>query len=162
MDEFNQLDLIAEIAAAFLGFIALFLALSRSDGRFAESDRHFVQALVLSASLALVLAIAPRPISLFMTDSSIWPVAAGCAIFLGLLTSILQIRLQLRMSSDEAAKIHMLWHIFAWGFGVVASVFFISAVFYQEKAAAFFVAGVSTLVALSLTVFIGLVFRRFF
>jgi len=43
---FDQLDLVAEIAAALLGFIAVFLALSKSDGRFSESDRHFIQALV--------------------------------------------------------------------------------------------------------------------
>ena len=36
----DQLDLIAQIAVALLGFIAIFLALPGPDGRFAQSDRH--------------------------------------------------------------------------------------------------------------------------
>jgi hypothetical protein len=42
---------VAEIAAALLGFVATFLALSKADGRFAESDRIFIQAPVLGSSL---------------------------------------------------------------------------------------------------------------
>ena len=53
MEAYDQLDLVAQIAAALLGFIAIFLALYRKDGRFAQSDRHFIQALVMSASIAL-------------------------------------------------------------------------------------------------------------
>ena len=54
MEPFDQLDLVAEIAAALLGFIAIFLALSKKDGRFTESDRHFIQAFVFSASIAII------------------------------------------------------------------------------------------------------------
>jgi hypothetical protein len=42
LDAFDQLNLVAEIAAALIGFIAVFLALSKTDGRFSESDRHFI------------------------------------------------------------------------------------------------------------------------
>jgi hypothetical protein len=72
LEAFDQLDLVAEIAIALLGFVAIFLALSRADGRFAESDRHFIQALVLGSALAIILALAPRSIILFVTDASVW------------------------------------------------------------------------------------------
>lgn len=43
MQQFDQLDLVAEIAVALPGFIAIFPALSKTDGRSAESDRHIGQ-----------------------------------------------------------------------------------------------------------------------
>ena len=162
LDAFNQLDLVAEIAAALLGFIAIFLALSKTDGRFAESDRHFIQALVLSSSLAIILAIAPRPISLFVADESVWYASAIMALVLGSLIFTMQIRQQLRMSRLEATQIHWMWHFVAWGLGIASAVLFVFALLDSTRTTAFYVSGVSLLMPLSLWVFIGVVFRRFF
>ena len=162
MDAFNQLDLVAEIAAALLGFIAIFLALSKTDGRFAESDRHFIQALVLSSSLAIILAIAPRSISLFVAVDTAWYAATILAFVLGSLTMTIQIRLQLKMSHEEAIQIHWVWHIVAWALGIAGAALFVFALFDNTRTTAFYVSGVTLLIPLSLWVFIGVVFRRFF
>lgn len=162
MEPFDQLDLVAEIAAALLGFIAVFLALSRADGRFAESDRHFIQALVLNSTLAIILAIAPRPFSLFVPESSVWYAATILALGLGLVMAVLQVRLQLRMSREEAAQIQPIWHIIAWGLAVVAATLFILGLVDGARVTAYYVSGVTVLVPLCLWVFIGVVFRRFF
>jgi hypothetical protein len=162
LDEFEQLGLIAEIAAAFLGFIAIFLALSKADGRFAESDRHFIQALVVTATLTIVLALSPRAISLFATDAMTWFSATILAITLGSLAMFVQARQQFRMSRDEAVQIHWVWHLVAWALGICAAIFFVLALVDSGRASAYFVGGVSLQVALSLWVFIGVVFRRFF
>ena len=162
MAEFDQLDLVAEIAAALLGFIAIFLALSKSDGRFSESDRHFIQALVMTAALAIVLAIAPRALSLFTTGVSVWYAPSILAIILGSLFAILQARQQLRMSSDEAATINWSWHLVAWLLATVIAALFALALLDSEKTSAYFVGGVSMMVPLCLWVFVGVVFRRFF
>ena len=61
MEAFDQLALIAEIAVALLGFLAVFIALSNKEGRFAESDRHFIQALVLCAALTIILSLTHKP-----------------------------------------------------------------------------------------------------
>ena len=162
MDPFDQLGLVAEIAAALLGFIAIFLALSKTDGRFAESDRHFIQALVLSSSLAIVLAIAPRAISLFGHYDSVWFAASTLAIFLGAFAMFMQIRLQLQMTREEAAQIHWLWHVGAWALAVASASMFVLALYDSSQVTAYYVTGVSLLVPLCLWVFIGVVFRRFF
>jgi hypothetical protein len=162
MDAFNQLDLVAEIAAALLGFIAIFLALSKTDGRFTESDRHFIQALVLSSSIAVILAIAPRSISLFVADDSVWYIATILACVLGSLNITIQIRQQLQMSREEATQIHWTWHFVAWGLGIAAAVLFVLALLDSTRTIAFYVGGVTLLIPLSLWVFIGVVFRRFF
>ena len=162
MDAFDQLNLVAEISAALLGFIAVFLALSRADGRFAESDRHFIQALVLSAALSIVFAITPRSLTLFVADSSAWYAATILAIILGSLAMFLQARLQLRMSHEEAVQIHWLWHVLAWMLGIGSAMLFLLALLDSSRMIAYYVSGVSLLVPLSLWVFVGLVFRRFF
>ena len=162
MDAFEQLGLIAEIAAALLGFIAVFLALSKTDGRFAQSDRHFIQALVMSASLAVVLALAPRALGLFLTAQVMWQTAAASAIALGTAPFILQARYQMRMKREESAQIHWVWHVVAWSIAIASSACFIAALVDPGRVSAWYVGGVSLLVPLCLWVFIGVVFRRFF
>ncbi|MCP5089481.1 MAG: hypothetical protein GY949_01010 [Gammaproteobacteria bacterium] len=162
MEAFDQLDLVAEIAVALLGFIAVFLALSKTDGRFPGSDRHFIQALVMSSALAIVLAIAPRSLSLFITGASVWYAASILAIVLGVLVLFLEARQQFQLSRDEAVQIHWLWHVLAWLLGASSAMLFILALFDSARITAYYVSGVSLLVPLCLWVFIGLVFRRFF
>jgi len=159
---YDQLDLVAEISVALLGFVAIFLALSKTDGRFSASDRHFVQALVVSSALAIVLALAPRSIGLFIADVSVWYVASMLALVLGSLTMFLQLWQQLRMTPDEAVQIHWLWHVIAWILGICVGILFIFGLFDSVRIVAFYVGGVSLMVPLCLWVFIGVVFRRFF
>ena len=162
MEPFDQLDLVAEIAAALLGFIAIFLALSKKDGRFTESDRHFIQAFVFSASIAIILAIVPRAISLYGADEVAWVGASVLALCIGSLAIGLQTRLQLSMSREEAVQIHWLWHVGAWALALASAMNFLLALVNDSQVTAFYVSGVSLLVPLCLWVFIGVVFRRFF
>lgn len=162
MEPFDQLDLVAEIAAALLGFIAIFLALSKKDGRFTESDRHFIQAFVFSASIAIILAIVPRAISLYGADEVAWVGASVLALCIGSLAIVLQTRLQLSMSREEAVQIHWLWHVGAWALALASAMNFLLALVNDSQVTAFYVSGVSLLVPLCLWVFIGVVFRRFF
>lgn len=162
MEPFDQLGLIAEIAAALLGFIAIFLALSRADGRFSESDRHFIHALVLTSSLAIILALAPRAISLFATGNPVWFISSLLALFLGALIMFMQGRQQLRMTREEAAQIHWIWHIGAWALGGAVAILIVLGLLDSGRITAYYVSGVSMLMPLCLWVFIGVVFRRFF
>ena len=162
MDAFDQLNLVAEIAAALIGFIAVFLALSKSDGRFSESDRHFIQALVITSALAIVFALVPRSISLFNDNGSIWRTASIVAVILGSMAMFSQARQQLRMSRGEATKIHWSWHFVAWALGASTGILFVLALLDNTRTIAYYVSGVSLMVPLSLWVFVGVVFRRFF
>jgi hypothetical protein len=162
VEPFDQLDLVAEIAAALLGFIAIFLALSKKDGRFTESDRHFIQAFVFSASIAIILAIVPRAISLYGADEVAWVGASVLALCIGSLAIVLQTRLQLSMSREEAVQLHWLWHVGAWALALASAMNFLLALVNDSQVTAFYVSGVSLLVPLCLWVFIGVVFRRFF
>ena len=162
MQVFDQLDLVAEIAVALLGFIAVFLALSGSDGRFSKSDRHFVQALVLTSAIAIILALAPRSFGLFVADELIWYLASILAIVLGLMAIFLQAWQQFNMPRDEAVQIHWLWHFLAWTLAICSGLLFVFALVDGSRITAYYVSGVSMMIPLCLWVFIGVVFRRFF
>jgi hypothetical protein len=162
LDAFDQLNLVAEISAALLGFIAVFLALFKADGRFSESDRHFIQAMVITSALAIVYSLIPRSISLFNDNESIWRTASIVAVIFGLAAMFLQGRQQLHMSRGEAAEINWLWHVVAWALSLFSGALFVLALVDSTKTVAYYVSGVSVLVPLSLWVFIGVVFRRFF
>ncbi len=162
MEAFDQLDMVAEIAAVLLGFIAVFLALSKKDGRFSESDRHFVQALVMTAALAIIFSLTPRALSLFTGDTNVWYAATILALTMGSLYSLLAARQQLRMSRDEAVQIHWVWHWLAWTLTVSGGILWVLALFDSANTAAYYVGGVSLMIPLCLWVFIAVVFRRFF
>jgi hypothetical protein len=158
----DQLDLIAQIAVALLGFIAIFLALPGPDGRFTQSDRHFVQALVMSSSIAIVLAIAPRALGLLLSEDEIWMTASWIALALGLPAFALEARHQLKMSREESEQIHWVWHVIAWGLAIASGALFVLAILRDGQTVTYYVGGVTAIVPLSLWVFTGVVFRRFF
>lgn len=158
----DTLDLMAAVSATLLGFVAVFLALTNREDRFDPSDRHFVQAFVTTSVLAIVLAISPRILSLHFCSEVVWPVAIAIAMGFGSGLAWLEARAQRRMTPEEAAQIHPMWHFGAWGLAAVSGVFFVSGFVLNESAAEFYTTGVGFVVSICLFVFVGLVFRRFF
>jgi len=66
------------------------------------------------------------------------------------------------MSRGEAAQIHWVWHVVAWAISVAGAILFVLALLDSTRTAAYYVSGVSLMIPLSLWVFVGVVFRRFF
>jgi len=161
-DAFDQLALIAEISATFLGFIAVFLVLSDKEGRFYASDKHFVQALVLTAAYTIILALTPGALSFFMAGDVLWTLSLGIAAVLGVASAVFQARVQLQMTPEEAAKIHSGWHLAAWGISIIASLLIIAGLLGFADPVAMFIGTLSLGVFLALLLFIAVVFRKFF
>ena len=161
MEVFDQLDVIAEISATLLGFVAVFLALSNNHGRFEESDRHFVQALVLNSAYCIVLGLAPRALSAIFEDS-FWMISLCLAAAGGALISTIMAWTQIRMATEETSKVHFLWHVPPWGFGTIATALIVSGFIYPVHASALYVNAATVLVGVAVWCFIAVVFRRFF
>jgi hypothetical protein len=136
--------------------------LSNTGGRFSEADRHFIQALVTTAALAIIFSLTPRALSLFAADANVWYAATILALTIGSLNMLLAARQQLRMSRDEAVQIHWVWHWLAWTFTASGGILWVLALFDTANTAAYYVGGVSLMIPLCLWVFVALVFRRFF
>jgi hypothetical protein len=161
-DAFDQLALIAEISTTFLGFVAVFLVLSNKEGRFHESDKHFVQALVLAAAYSIILALTPGALSFFMAGDVLWTLSLGIAAILGVASAVFQARVQLKMTPEEAAKIHSGWHFATWGISFIALLLIFSGLLGFADPVGMFIGTVSLGVLLALLLFIAVVFRKFF
>jgi hypothetical protein len=161
-DAFDQLALIARISTTFLGFIALFLILTDKKGRFHESDKHFVQALVLIAAYTIILALTPGALSFIMAGDVLWTLSLGIAAVLWMASMVFQARVQLKMTPEQAAKIHSGWHFAAWGTSTIALLLIISGLLGFADPVGMFIGTLSLGVFLALLFFIAIVFRRFF
>ena len=161
-DAFDQLTLIAEIAATLMGFIAVFLVLSDREGRFAESDRHFIQALVVNGSMAIVFALLPRGLSFFVLGEELWTVSLVVVALIATFAASYQVRVQLKMSREEAARIHWGWHVTAWGLAAIAGIFVIAGLFGLADAIGMYVGATSFVALIQLWMFVAVVFRKFF
>ena len=159
---FDYLTFLGEIAVTLIGFVAVFLVLSNREGRFDAADRHFIQAMVVSASLSIMLAIIPSVLSYFAFDASLWTAASLVAAVVGLPVLILQLKIQFSMSDQEAAKIHWGWHVTAWTMGGLAYLLVVAGSTTIADPATMFVSSASLLTMLALWSFIAVVFRKFF
>lgn len=161
MDPFEQLGLIAEIAATYSGFIAVFIAFSGRDGRFSPADSHFVQAMVLTALGAIVFSLAPRALSLFATESWIWTGSSSFAVFASAAAGVFIARHQITMPSEEAQTVSSWWHVPGWTLGTCTVLSFLAALLTEDRAA-FYVVGATFALINAIWCFMAIVFRKFF
>ena len=162
MSVYEYLGLTSQIGVTLLGAVAIFLALVRKDTRFAESDRHFVQAMIQSCIMTTTMSLMPITLALLLDEKSVWTYSLRGALIFGGFIVFVQARSQITMSASEAQRIHIAWHIVAWGIGMVAITFLMYGFFNPHVAPTLYATAVSLIVALGLFVFSGLIFRRFF
>lgn len=162
MDAQQQLGLLASIAATYSGFIAVFLAFIGKDGRFAVSDGHFVQAMVLSTIGVVVLALTPPALSLIVSPAETWRGVTLFAIIAGLPSTLFQAWQQVREARDPSQRIAAFWHVPGWVLGVASFACFIAGLMNEAVRAGYYVAGVSLILGVAIWSFIAIVFRKFF
>jgi ABC-type dipeptide/oligopeptide/nickel transport system permease component len=162
MDPLDQLGTIAEIAATYSGFIAVFIAFVGRDGRFAAADAHFVQAMVLATLFTLVCALAPRVLSLFIPSARLWLASSIVAFVISAPIGVYQAWAQMRMPDHESQKISMVWHVPGWALAAASGVSFILALTGWISAQGFYLAGTTFSLGIAVWCFVAIVFRKFF
>lgn len=161
-DVYEQLGLLAEIAATLLGFIAVFLALSKENGRFSEADRHFIQGMVLCCTYAIVLGLVPDMLSRLFDATRAWDYSLYAAMTGAVIVVFLMAWEQIRMSREEARTVHWFWHVPGWAMGLVASLMLLLGFLDRAEIEAYYVIGLTLQIGIALWCFITIVFRRFF
>ena len=162
MGAMEQLQGLAQIAATYSGFIAVFIAFVNKDGRFSADDAHFVQAMVLGTIGTIVLSLAPPVLGLMMAHEQVWFVVTSGAVIAGIPSAIYQAWVQSRPMPDDAAKIPVGWHVPGWGLGFCALACFIAALLFPTVREGLYVAGATLSLTISIWCFIAITFRKFF
>ena len=159
---FSLLGLLAELSIALLGFIAVFSVFSRRDGKFSAADKHFIQAMVLDSVTVTGFAITAHFLRLAIHPEQLWFVCATGFVIVGTFVVIFIAVDQAQMPKDESQTIHVLWHIGAWSWALVAAVCVFASYFGYWSYQAGFVAALCAIFANALFCFVAIVFRRFF
>ena len=162
MNPLVQLGLLAEIAATYLGFIGVFIIFSQDDGRFAESDKHFVQGLVVTATSVIVFALLPRVMGNFFPTELAWRYSVVSFFGIGAMVAAYQAWSQFIMSEEEAKKVHWGWHFVGWALAIVAIAQIVAGTFGFLPIIGTYVGAVTCLLLVSVWTFIAIVFRKFF
>ena len=156
------MELVTEIAAASLGFIAIFIAVSNDKGRFTGSDRHFIKAQVLASSTAMVVSLSPSTLMLFVSEAAAWNYTLYLNLSLGSVMGILMGLEQKHVILNREEGESLLWHIPPWSIALCLFTLGVYALYTGEKVEEVVIASATLYIPLSLWNFVALVFRRFF
>lgn len=161
MTAFDQLAILAQIAATYAGFIAVFVALG-NEGRFSPSDAHFVRVLVAGTVIVIACSLGPIVSHDLLDLAEFWCVGDGVAAGFGLLVIGWVAWEQRAMPRDAAREIGVGWHAPGWAFGATATLLFVAGAIGLLPGAAAYVAATTCILMASIWCFVAVVFRRFF
>jgi hypothetical protein len=162
MGAMEQLQGLAQIAATYSGFIAVFIAFVNKDGRFSADDAHFVQAMVLGTIGTIILALAPPVLGLMMPRQQVWFSVTVFAVVGGVPAALYQAWTQRRIDKADVRQVHVAWHVPGWALGFCALACFVVALLKPELREGMYVAGVTLSLTISIWCFIAITFRKFF
>jgi hypothetical protein len=74
----DELTLIAELGAAFAGFLAIFLIFARREGRFSPVDSLSVRSMILTSFSTMFIALVPLALAAYdFSEPVLWRVSSG-------------------------------------------------------------------------------------
>lgn len=125
MSATDELTLIAELAVAFVGFLAIFLIFARREGRFSPPDSLRVRSILISSLFAMFLALLPLMLHLYgMRPSALWRTVSATGLIVGMLVGVGIARRQLALSPEERSAVGTVHTLVAWGLFTAAAVLF--------------------------------------
>ena len=85
----DELVLMAELGAAFAGFLAIFLIFAKREGRFSPTDSLAVRSMILGSFSTVFLALAPLALAaLGAGESLVWRTSSGLGLLAALSISL--------------------------------------------------------------------------
>lgn len=126
----DELILIAELGAAFAGFLAIFLIFARQEGRFSPADSLRVRTIMVTSFSVIFLALIPLALALFqLPEAFVWRASSGVGLAAGFLNSLNIGRAQLQLSRKERAAVGMVHSYVAWGLSAIIGTLWLANVF---------------------------------
>lgn len=120
---FEHLSVFAEVAAAIVGFVAIFLVLIRREEKFPAEDALRIRVMILTAFIGICASLLPIAIAQTnLDDEKVWTI---CSVFfflmVGGVASYTAVR-HFQLSSAARENIPLINLIFGWTCAAIASV----------------------------------------
>jgi hypothetical protein len=159
----DELALLAELGAAFAGFIAIFLIFARREGRFSPADSLRVRSIILASFSAVFLSLVPLVLHhAGFSDVALWRVASSVALIAGLLAGGVVARKQFALSPADRAEIGAIHSAITWGLFAIAALLLVSNVFWiiSPPSAWPFLASLVCILGIAASNFVTIAFQR--
>lgn len=163
MNAAPELSLLAELGAAFAGFIAIFLIFARREGRFSPADSLRIESIILASFAAVFFSL--FPLVLYHSgfpDGTTWRVASAVALLAGLAAGGVVARRHLALSPEDRAEVGV-WHaVVTWSLFTLAAVFLASNLFavFHDPTAWPYLATLVCVLAIAAANFVTIAFQR--
>ena len=164
MQEAYALSIIAEVGAAFMGFIVIFTALSRRDGKLSGSDSLRARALMKAAVLVTLLSLSPIAVyELGVTEDKLWRIQNWAAVFFLAVMIVFQRLGERRAEGAWLKEMGVLTAMVAWITVLVSMVIFVvgGLELFNLSSSGLYILGLITILGTASLAFISIVTQRF-
>jgi hypothetical protein len=163
MQEAYALSIIAEIGAAFMGFIVIFTVLSRRDGRLSEPDSLRARALMKGAVLVTLLSLSPIAVyELGVTEDKVWCIQNWAAAFFVTMMMVFQRLNERRAEAPWLKEIGVIMTVVMWIVTLAAMVIFVMGglELFGLPSSGLYILGLITMLGMASLMFISIVTQR--
>lgn len=120
MDELLQL---AEIALVFVGFVAIFIAVTRDSDGMSIVELLYVKTIVVESVVSAFIALAPVSLSLFgLTGPNLWRISSGLSLVLLLVGGGILVPGSRAALRAKPSPLDRLFIVFGWALAAIATV----------------------------------------
>ena len=158
----DELSLIAELGAAYAGFLAIFLIFARREGRFSPSDGLAIRSMILGSFGTIFIALVPLALgTLDWVEANVWRASGAFGLLMSVFIAGNVGLSQRRLAPEERAKLGRL-PIAAWALSALIVSLFLSNLLaaFGGPSAGLHIASLVLLLGITTLNFADIAFRR--
>jgi len=159
----DELVLFAELGAAFVGFIAIFLIFARREGRFSPADSLRIRSIILASISVVFFSLIPLILThAGLSGVTLWRTASTVAFIGGLVAGGVVARKHFALSPTDRVEVGMVHSVITWGLFVTAAIFFgINAFWFGSAPSGWpYLASLACILGIAASNFVTIAFQR--
>ncbi len=159
----DELILMAELGAAFAGFLAIFLIFARREGRFSPTDSLAVRSMILGSFATVFLALFPLALAaLESPDPVVWRTSSGAGLVVMLSMAASMAFAHRRIPLDAREDLRTSLVVAAWSLASLVVALFLAnlAGWLGGPSAGLYLSGLVALLGITALNFSDIAFKR--
>jgi hypothetical protein len=159
----DELILLAELGAAFAGFLAIFLIFARREGRFSPIDSLAVRSMILGSFSTVFLSLAPLALAaLEVSELAVWRASSALGLLLILSVGVSMALAHRRVPRDVRSDLKPILVVAAWSLATLVTALFIAnlAGYFGGPSAGLHISGLVLLLGITALNFSDIAFKR--
>lgn len=159
----DELALIAELGAAFAGFLAIFLIFAKREGRFSPVDSLAVRSMILSSFSTIFIALVPLALAVLeFSEPVVWRSSSGFGLLVLSLVAVNMGLSQRRIPPSSRTDLNSALVIAVWLMASTVAALFAANVFavFGTPSAGLHISALVVMLAVTALNFSDIAFKR--